>query len=604
MNNKKAYRALSKVPVALVLLLAFSVIVTTLISAVPSFSKYVLGTVNYTIAVSSIDTFDITGIGSISGTTQVGQTLTAGTLAPSAATASYQWQKCLTAGGTYTDIPGAISDTYILAAGDYNYYIRVMAEGTGNYTGTVISASTGPVSAAPLTPITGIDPIIGTAQVGEMLTAGAVSPSGATVTYQWQKCLTAGGIYTDISGATSSEYTLVSGDATYYIEVKATGTGSYSGTVTSAPTGQVAATSITGIDPIIGTAQVGQTLTAGAVSPSGATVTYQWIRSTTATGTYSNISGATSSTYTLVSGDATYYIKVRVTGTAGYTGTQTSTYVGPVPRPLTAIGAITGTSTVGYTLTAGSVSPSGATVTYQWQECATSNGTYVDISGATSSTYVLNGGDYTYYIRVQVTGTGSYSGTVTSASRGPIAIRALSSIGAITGTTTVQQTLTAGAVAPAGATVTYQWTKCLTTNGTYTDIIGATSNTYTLVGSDYNYYIKVKATGTGGYTGTVTSARTGSKVAACPITGIGTISGTAQVGQMLTAGAVAPSGSTVTYQWQRCSTTNGTYTNITGATSSTYTLTSSDRTYYIRVRVTGTSGYTGTLNSAYIGRVT
>ncbi|AGA70553.1 cell wall-binding protein [Desulfitobacterium dichloroeliminans LMG P-21439] len=75
----------------------------------------------------------------------------------------------------------------------------------------------------------------------------------------------------------------------------------------------------------------------------------------------------------------------------------------------------------------------------------------------------------------------------------------------VTGDATVGQTLTANPT-PASATVTYQWMRCDTVNGTYTNIIGATSKTYTLTNEDLSKFIKVTATGTGSYTGTQTSA--------------------------------------------------------------------------------------------------
>jgi hypothetical protein len=90
-------------------------------------------------------------------------------------------------------------------------------------------------------PLTAIVAITGTPQVGSVLTAGALTPSGATASYQWQESATPGGTYTAITGATTGTYTPVAGDATKYIEVVATGTGSYSGTETSAATGPVAA---------------------------------------------------------------------------------------------------------------------------------------------------------------------------------------------------------------------------------------------------------------------------------------------------------------------------------------------------------------------------
>ena len=81
-------------------------------------------------------------------------------------------------------------------------------------------------------------------------------------------------------------------------------------------------TAITGVS-IIGDQNVGSTLTA-TPNPTNATGAYQWMRSTTVTGTYEAITGATSKTYVLQSGDATKYIKVVITGNGNYTGTQTS----------------------------------------------------------------------------------------------------------------------------------------------------------------------------------------------------------------------------------------------------------------------------------------
>lgn len=82
------------------------------------------------------------------------------------------------------------------------------------------------------------------------------------------------------------------------------------------------------------------------------------------------------------------------------------------------------------------------------------------------------------------------------------------------------------------------------------------------------------------------------------ITGIGAITGTAQMGQVLTAGAVTPASATVSYQWQSSATSGGTYTNIAGATSSTYTPNLASAGKYLKVVVTGSGGYTGTQTSA------
>jgi len=160
---------------------------------------------------------------------------------------------------------------------------------------------------------------------------------------------------------------------------------------------------------ISGIARTGTTLTAGTLTPPAATVTRQWQRSTVSTGPFTNISGATSNTYAIPSGDIGYYIRIIATGTGSYDGTVTSAPTARVTTSLTAIAAITGTPTVGFTLTAGARTPSAATVTFQWR----SNG--VAITGATASTYTLTSTELGTTITVTATATGNYVGTVTSA---------------------------------------------------------------------------------------------------------------------------------------------------------------------------------------------
>jgi hypothetical protein len=103
-------------------------------------------TATYTITVNA--QLSLSAIGSTTGTPQVGVSLTAGSLTPSGATASYQWTESATSGSGYTDISGATSSTYTPVTGDVNYYIEVVATGTGGYTGSVTSTPVGPVVAA------------------------------------------------------------------------------------------------------------------------------------------------------------------------------------------------------------------------------------------------------------------------------------------------------------------------------------------------------------------------------------------------------------------------------------------------------------------------
>lgn len=68
------------------------------------------------------------------------------------------------------------------------------------------------------------------------------------------------------------------------------------------------------------------------------------------------------------------------------------------------------------------------------------------------------------------------------------------------------------------------------------------------------------------------------------------ISGTRQVGQLLTAYAgVWTNAPTFAYQWQQDVAGNGTFSNISGATAATFTLVSGQSTHRVRVVVTATN---------------
>ena len=71
--------------------------------------------------------------------------------------------------------------------------------------------------------------------------------------------------------------------------------------------------------------------------------------------------------------------------------------------------------------------------------------------------------------------------------------------------------------------------------------------------SDVTRFIKVTATATGNYSGAQTSTPT-TTITAQPITAIAAISGTPQVGLLLTAGALTLAIATATYQWQSATT--------------------------------------------------
>ena len=172
---------------------------------------------------------------------------------------------------------------------------------------------------APNTAATGEPTITGTAQVGETLTAGAGAIADAegldnvAYAYQWLAD------DAEITNATASSYTLTADEEGKAIKVKVSfsdddgnaeeRTSAATVAVTAAPATNTAAT---GEPTITGTAQVGETLTAGAGAIADAegldnvAYTYQWL------GDDTEITGATASTYTLTADEQGKAIKVKV----------------------------------------------------------------------------------------------------------------------------------------------------------------------------------------------------------------------------------------------------------------------------------------------------
>ena len=154
----------------------------------------------------------------------------------------------------------------------------------------------------------------------------------------------------------------------------------------------------------------------------------------------------------------------------------------------------------------------------------------------------------------------------------------------------------------------------MATDNTETNISSATASTYTLVAADQGTTVKVTVSFTDDANNpeTRTSAATATVSAAANTlaTGAPTITGTAQVGQPLTAsttGIADANGLTTpnyTYQWIRVDGTDE--ADIASANSSTYTLVDADLGTTLKVRVTFADdlGHTETLTSAATATVT
>ena len=517
-----------------------------------------------------------TGVPTISGTVQVGETLTASTAGVSDADGldnavySYQWIR--NDGTDDSDISEATNGTYALADADEGRTIKVKVSFTDDagYEETLTSAATEAVEPAATGPEEPTDRPHG-------LTATA---SENAITLTWQEPDNFYGpdyhilrhrpeegepkplIYVDFTetDATTFTDTDVEPGVLYVYQVRATidlfaTLGEPSDPIEArvleretSDTQQASNTLATGVPTISGTVLVGETLTASASGIADAdgltsvSYSYQWIRNDGATD--ADISGATSSTYTLADADEGTTIKVKVSFTddAGHEETLTSAATAAVEPAATGPKEPTDRPH-GLTATA-----SENAITLTWQEPDNFYGpgyhilrhrpegepkplVYVlTVATTFTDTDVEPSVLYVYQVRASIDAFSSLGEP-----SDPIEVRMPEEPGGdtplepnspatgaptISGTVLVGETLTADTSDISDSdgftnvSFSYQWVR---NDGTSdTDISGATSSTYTLVDSDEGNTIKVRVSFTddAGNEETLTSAATGEVVAA------------------------------------------------------------------------------------------
>jgi hypothetical protein len=174
----------------------------------------------------------------------------------------------------------------------------------------------------------------------------------------------------------------------------------------------------------------GQTLTTsdGTWTETPTSFTYQWLRCPALGGkpdgsNCDQIGAATTNSYSPGSADVGKTLRTQVTasntdGQTTATSNATAVVASQPGPPNTALPTISGTTTVGSTLTAnpGTWTGSGITFAYQWQRCDATGANCTSIANATNTTYLLASEDAGHTFRVAVTATDATgSHTVNSA---------------------------------------------------------------------------------------------------------------------------------------------------------------------------------------------
>lgn len=267
-----------------------------------------------------------TATATVSGTKAVGSKLTVsvgGLPSVGTNTIAYRWQYS-SDNKTWTDSnsTGAKSNVLTTDTTWINKYARCIVTVSGNAYYNVngaTSAGYGPMGKASHSAPT--VSVSGNKTYGSTLTAtiNGLPPSGTTgITYQWQRADSANGAYINLTYATNKTYVVSQYDINNYIRVLVSMGNSFyviPSEVVSVAYGPIGKASHSAPSvSVSGDKSVGATLTASVSGqPNGTTsTTYQWQRASSASGSYSNISGATGKTYKTVSADANKYVRVLV----------------------------------------------------------------------------------------------------------------------------------------------------------------------------------------------------------------------------------------------------------------------------------------------------
>jgi DNA-binding beta-propeller fold protein YncE len=376
-------------------------------------------------------------------------------------------------------------------------------------------------------------------------------------TYQWNLS------GTSIAGATGASYTISNVQSSNAGAYTVTVTNSVSSVTSNAATLTVTPGAVTSVAPTITSQPASVTVAAGSAAIFSVTATgtpaptYQWKQNN------APISGATGASYTIStaqSSNSGAQYTVTVTNTAGSVTSNAATLT------VTSAPTIT-TQPVNVTVAAGSSAMFSVTATgtpaptYQWKQ------NNAPISGATGASYTIssvqssgNGALYTVTVTNSVGSVTSTAATLTVTSAPTITTQP-ANVTVAAGSAAMFSVTATGVPAP-----TYQWKQ----NGT--PIAGATGASYVLSnaqssnnGALYTVTVtnSVSSVTSTAATLTVTSAAT---ITTQPVNVI-VVAGSPAIFTVTAAGLPTP-----TYQWQR--NVGGTFTNITGATGTSYTVSS------------------------------
>jgi hypothetical protein len=436
-------------------------------------------------------------------------------------------------------------------------------------------------------PVINTPPAAQTACVGADATFSVSSPGG--LTYQWQVSVNGGGSFSNISGAVSSSYTATAVTAAMnnnQYRVIVTG---QCGAVTSS-----AATLTVNTAPAITGQPQDITLCAGSnhiftSTATGSNLTYQWQVSTDGGAIYSPLtnagvySGTTTSSLTITgitAGLNNNRYRVVVTGSC----TPPATSNGAILTVVTSV-TITG-QPANATVCAGSnttftVAGSGSGIIYQWQVSTDGGSVFTNIanggvySGAATATLTITGATVSmnnYQYRAQLSNATCPTPGISGA-----AILTVNTLPAISSPPSNATICVGGgntfSVTASGTGITYQWQVSVNSGASFSNIVAATSSTYSISGAtasmNGNQYRVVVS-------GTCAPAVNSANAVLTVVSPVVIVTQPANTevcsGSTTNLTVVGNSTEPIVYQWQVSTSAVPAFTNIPGATGATLSL--------------------------------
>jgi hypothetical protein len=470
------------------------------------------------------------------------------TVAATGGSLTYQWRK------NGVNIVGATSTNYLIAS--------VGAAEAGSYDCVVTSAcgtqtSTAAILTVNLNPAISIQPVNQFPCPGGTATF-SVTATGGGLTYQWKKN------NDKIEGATGSTLAIS--------HVSAGDEGSYIVTVSGPcgiPLSSNAATLTINVPPTVTAHPSAQAVCPGAsvsfsVVGTGNGLTYRWRKDGTPLVNGGSISGATSATLIInpvAAGDVGSYTVVLSTGCApDATSNVAALTLNTAP---TITSQPNGSQTVcAGTLASFSVTATGSNLSYQWRKNAT------PIPGAIGATYTINSpvandsGTYSVLVGGACTSSVTSSNATLVVNTLPVVTVAPASVTACLGSTaSLSVTATGGALI-------YQWRK------NTVDIAGATFSNLTInpvvLGDAGSYDVRI----TNPCGGPVTSSAATVTVTTAPAITQNPTNQLAVCPNATVNFTVAATGTGLTYQWRKGGIKVANGGHVSGATTSTLTISS------------------------------